>query len=165
MRNFAEGRPANVSYNDRNQQLQETPMTENLPQQVDVKLPPDSSSVVVAKVVYGLHALSIIIGVATGASIVGAFLFGWPSIVAVILNYVMRSDARGTYVESHFSWQIRTFWYAFGFACLVGLVGLVLSLVYVGLAIWFVGFFIMSIWVGYRIIRGAIRLWNGKPIA
>jgi len=84
--------------------------------------------------------------------------------VAVILNYVMRSDAKGTYVESHFSWQIRTFWYAFGFACLVGFVGFILSFIYVGLAIWFIGFFIMSIWVGYRIIRGAIRLWNAKPI-
>ena len=94
-------------------------MPDNLPQQVDVQLPPETSSVVVAKVVYGLHALSIIIGVVTGGSILGAFLFGWPSIVAVILNYVMRSDAKGTYVESHFSWQIRTFWYAFGFACLV----------------------------------------------
>ena len=119
---------------------------------------------VVAKVVYGLHALSIIIGVVTGGSILGAFLFGWPSIVAVILNYVMRSDAKGTYVESHFSWQIRTFWYAFGFACLVGFVGFILSFIYVGLAVWFIGFFIMSIWVGYRIIRGAIRLWNAKPI-
>lgn len=98
-------------------------MPDNLPQQVDVQLPPETSSVVVAKVVYGLHALSIIIGVVTGGSILGAFLFGWPSIVAVILNYVMRSDAKGTYVESHFSWQIRTFWYAFGFACLVGFVG------------------------------------------
>lgn len=89
-------------------------MPDNLPQQVDVQLPPETSSVVVAKVVYGLHALSIVIGVVTGGSILGAFLFGWPSIVAVILNYVMRSDAKGTYVESHFSWQIRTFWYAFG---------------------------------------------------
>ena len=76
-------------------------MPDNLPQQVDVQLPPETSSVVVAKVVYGLHALSIIIGVVTGGSILGAFLFGWPSIVAVILNYVMRSDAKGTYVESH----------------------------------------------------------------
>ena len=139
-------------------------MPDNLPQQVDVQLPPETSSVVVAKVVYGLHALSIIIGVVTGGSILGAFLFGWPSIVAVILNYVMRSDAKGTYVESHFSWQIRTFWYAFGFACLVGFVGFILSFIYVGLAIWFIGFFIMSIWGGYRIIRGAIRLWNAKPI-
>lgn len=139
-------------------------MSDNLPQQVDVQMPPDNSSVVTAKVVYGLHALSIFVGVATGSSILGAFLFGWPSIVAVILNYVMRSDARGTYVESHFSWQIRTFWYAFAFACVVGTVGFVLSFVYVGLAVWFFGFLIMSLWVGYRIVRGAVRLWAGKPI-
>ena len=56
-------------------------MPDNLPQQVDVQLPPETSSVVVAKVVYGLHALSIIIGVVTGGSILGAFLFGWPSMV------------------------------------------------------------------------------------
>lgn len=139
-------------------------MAEHLPQQVAVELAPPPSTVTVAKVVYGLHSLSIIVGVVTGGSILGAFLFGWPSIVAVILNYVMRSDAKGTYVESHFSWQIRTFWYAFAFACLVGFVGFLLSFIYVGLVLWFVGFFVMSIWVAYRIIRGAIRLWDGKPI-
>lgn len=139
-------------------------MPDTLPQQVDVPTPPDSSCVTVAKVVYLLHGLSIIVGVATGGTILGAFLFGWPSIVAVILNYVMRSDARGTYADSHFSWQIRTFWYAFLFAVIVGIVGFILSFFYVGLVIWFVGFFVMSIWVGYRIIRGGIRLWNGQPI-
>lgn len=139
-------------------------MSDNLPKQVDVQSPPEASSVAVAKVVYGLHSLSIIIGVITGGSILGAFLFGWPSIVAVILNYVMRSDAKGTYVESHFSWQIRTFWYAFLFAVLVSLIGFVLSFVYVGLAVWFFGFFVMSIWVGYRIIRGALKLWSAEPI-
>ncbi len=139
-------------------------MPDNLPQQVDVPTPPDGSCVTVAKVVYLLHGLSIIVGVATGGTILGAFLFGWPSIVAVILNYVMRSDARGTYADSHFSWQIRTFWYAFLFAVIVGIVGFILSFFYVGLVIWFVGFFVMSIWVGYRIIRGGIRLWNGQPI-
>lgn len=139
-------------------------MSDNLPKQIDVQLPPEASSVAVAKVVYGLHSLSIIIGVVTGGSILGAFLFGWPSIVAVILNYVMRSDAKGTYVESHFSWQIRTFWYAFLFAVLVSLIGFVLSFVYVGLAVWFFGFFVMSIWVGYRIIRGALKLWSAEPI-
>lgn len=139
-------------------------MPDSLPQQVDVPTPPDGSCVTVAKVVYLLHGLSIIVGVATGGTILGAFLFGWPSIVAVILNYVMRSDARGTYADSHFSWQIRTFWYAFLFAVIVGIVGFILSFFYVGLVIWFVGFFVMSIWVGYRIIRGGIRLWNGQPI-
>lgn len=64
---------------------------------------PPSSIVTVAKIVYILHAVSVIIGIVTGASVIGAFLFGWPSIAAVVLNYVMRSEARGTYVDSHFS--------------------------------------------------------------
>ena len=61
---------------------------------------------------YALHAASIVIGIASTALIVTAFLFGLPSIIAVIMNYVRRSDARGTYLESHFRWQLRTFWVA-----------------------------------------------------
>ncbi len=119
---------------------------------------PDPSIVTVAKVVYGLHALSIIIGIVTGASIIGAFLFGWPSIAAVVLNYVMRAEAKGTYVESHFAWQIRTFWYAMFFALIVAFVGFVLSWFLIGFAVWVFGFVIMGIWVGYRIVRGWMRL-------
>ena len=84
---------------------------------------PPSSIVTVAKIVYILHAVSVIIGIVTGASVIGAFLFGWPSIAAVVLNYVMRSEARGTYVDSHFSWQIRTFWYGHGLDASGGLYG------------------------------------------
>ena len=76
------------------------------------RAPVPPSLVTVTRVVYALHALSILIGVFTGASIATAFVFGWPSIIAVIINYVERSDVRGTYLDSHFSWQIRTFWYA-----------------------------------------------------
>jgi uncharacterized membrane protein len=49
--------------------------------------------------------------------VLGSFLFGWPSIIAVIINYVKRSEARGTWLESHFDWQIRTFWFALGGRC------------------------------------------------
>lgn len=139
-------------------------MPDNLPQQVDVQLPPETSSVVVAKVVYGLHALSIIIGVVTGGSILGAFLFGWPSIVAVILNYVMRSDAKGTYVESHFSWQIRTFWYALLWIVIVWILGLALAVFLIGFVIWIVGFVVLGIWVCYRIVYGWMRLSDGRPM-
>src|SRR4029079_3714335 len=61
--------------------------------------------------IYALHALSLLTGILGAATIVGAFLIGWPSISAVILNYVKRSEVRGTWLESHFRWQIRTFWY------------------------------------------------------
>src|SRR5918997_1544539 len=61
--------------------------------------------------IYGLHAFSLLTGIIGAATIVGAFLTGWPSIIAVILNYVKRNDVRGTWLESHFRWQIRTFWF------------------------------------------------------
>src|SRR5258708_32310693 len=61
--------------------------------------------------IYALHAFSLLTGILGAASVVGAFLTGWPSIIAVILNYAKRSEARGTWLESHFRWQIRTFWF------------------------------------------------------
>ena len=63
------------------------------------------------QVIYALHAFSLLTGILGAATVVGAFLTGWPSIIAVILNYVKRSEARGTWLESHFRWQIRTFWF------------------------------------------------------
>src|SRR5262245_41319446 len=73
---------------------------------------PPASLVTWAHVVYALHSLSILIGITTAATIVGAFVFGLPSIVAVIISYLKRGEARGTWLESHFRWQIRTFWFA-----------------------------------------------------
>jgi uncharacterized membrane protein len=61
--------------------------------------------------IYGLHAFSLLTGILGAATVIGAFLTGWPSLIAVILNYVKRGDVRGTWLESHFRWQIRTFWY------------------------------------------------------
>ena len=61
--------------------------------------------------IYALHAFSLLTGIVGAATVIGAFLTGWPSIIAVILNYVKRGEVRGTWLESHFRWQIRTFWY------------------------------------------------------
>ena len=107
------------------------------------RAPVPPSLITVTRVVYALHALSILIGVFTGASIATAFVFGWPSIIAVIINYVERSDVRGTYLDSHFSWQIRTFWYALLWIILVWLLGLLLAIFLIGFAIWIVGFVIL----------------------
>ncbi len=81
---------------------------------------PSDSLVTTAHVVYALHTLGLVIGAFGTASVIGAFLFGWPSIIAVIINYVKRSEVRGTWLESHFSWQIRTFWWALLWAIIVG---------------------------------------------
>src|SRR5512145_680143 len=61
--------------------------------------------------IYALHAFSLLTGILGAATVFGAFLTGWPSIIAVILNYVKRVEARGTWLDSHFRWQIRTFWF------------------------------------------------------
>lgn len=118
----------------------------------------------ITQLVYILHALSIVIGLMTGASILSAFLFGWPSIAAVVLNYVMRSDVRGTFLESHFSWQIRTFWYSMIWTALVTIAGFFLTAILVGPIIWFIGFIVLSIWVAYRIAIGWLRLRQYRPI-
>ena len=120
-----------------------------------------ASSRTIAHIVYALHALSLCIGAWTTATVVGTFLFGWPSIIAVILNYVYRGDAEGTWLESHFSWQIRTFWWALLWSALVGGVSLVLMLVLVGFVTWPVGFFLLGIWASVRIVRGWLRLQRG----
>ena len=108
--------------------------------------------------VYGLHALGLVLGAFGAASVIGSFLFGWPSIVAVIINYMKRSDVRGTWLESHFVWQIRTFWFALLWALLVAAVSVPLTLVIIGFGTWILGMALLGLWAIYRIARGWLRL-------
>jgi len=87
---------------------------------------PDQSLVTLTHITYLLHAVGLAIGAFGASTVVGTFLFGWPSIIAVIINYVKRGDARGTWLESHFTWQINTFWAALAMACVVFVMGLLL---------------------------------------
>jgi uncharacterized membrane protein len=127
-------------------------------------MPPSKTVVSVAHIVYALHAVSLAIGAFGAASVVGAFLFGWPSIIAVVLNYYYRAEANGTWVESHFSWQIRTFWYAALWSLVVSLISLVLAIVLIGIATWIVGLFVLGVWAVVRIARGWLRLRDKQPI-
>jgi len=110
--------------------------------------------------IYALHAFSVLTGIFGAVSVIGAFLIGWPSIIAVILNYVKRGDVAGTWLETHFRWQIRTFWFAFlwvaiAFVLAVSVVGFVAALIVVGA---------VTVWLVYRVARGWIALNAGKPI-
>ena len=111
-------------------------------------------------VIYGLHAASVVIGVTSAAFIVTAFVFGVPSIVAVILNYLKRAEARGTFLESHFSWQIRTFWYTLLWCAVGGL----LFVTVVGALVAIPLFIVVGLWVIYRVIRGWLALKDRKPV-
>jgi uncharacterized membrane protein len=121
---------------------------------------PPQSLVAITHLVYGLHAFSALMGVLGPAFIVTAFLTGWPSIIAVIINYVKRSEVRGTYLDSHFSWQLRTFWYALLWVIVAGL--LIITVIGIPLA-WLVAIAV-GIWVLYRITRGWLTLIDRRPI-
>jgi len=121
---------------------------------------PAPSLVTVAHAVYALHSLSILIGVTTAATVIGAFVFGLPSIVAVIINYVKRDEARGTFLESHFRWQIRTFWFALLWCAIGGALFLTISGIPFALGI-FLG---AGIWAIYRVVRGWLALRDRQPM-
>jgi uncharacterized membrane protein len=138
-------------------------------------------------VMYALHALAGFIGITSSASVVGAFVFGLPSIVALIMNYARRDAVRGSWLESHFEWQARTFWTAV--VLLVALVGVALLLSLFGLVslistpltgpvgaagagvgfggAWLaltIGAIVTGIWILYRVVRGWMALRDGKSM-
>jgi uncharacterized membrane protein len=112
------------------------------------------------QVIYALHAFSVLTGIFGAASVIGAFLVGWPSIIAVILNYVKRPEVEGTWLESHFRWQIRTFW----FAALWVVIAVVLAFTVIGLPLTFAVLIGVTCWLIYRVVRGWLALNARAPI-
>ena len=122
---------------------------------------PSRSLIVLTHVIYSLHALSLVTGIVGAATVVGAFLTGWPSIIAVILNYVKRSEARGTWLESHFRWQIRTFWFGLLWATLCVL--FVVFTLGIGILIAWLPLGVVGLWFIYRMARGWLALNDHRP--
>jgi len=125
---------------------------------------PDPSLVTTLHLTYALHALGLAIGAFGASTVIGSFIFGWPSIIAVIINYVRRNEARGTWLESHFAWQIQTFWIAVGISVLIAVVSAILVLVIIGVITWPLGFFALGIWAIYRIAKGWMALRDRRVV-
>src|SRR5262245_37762688 len=128
----------------------------------DVRPAPVMPIVTWTHVIYGLHAFSLLTGILGVATVVGAFLIGWPSIIAVILNYVKRGDARGTWLESHFRWQIRTFWFGLLWISLCWL--FVIATLGIGILIAWLPMVLIGVWFIYRIARGWLALNDGRQM-
>lgn len=118
------------------------------------------SLVNVTHLIYALHAIAVVIGVTSSATIAGGFVFGVPSLLAVFLNYWMRSEIRGTWLESHFRWQIRTFWFT---VLWLGVYGLFVITI-IGIPIAFLLILGLGFWVAYRVVRGWLALKVGETI-
>ncbi|UJW80241.1 DUF4870 family protein [Hydrogenophaga sp. SL48] len=102
----------------------------------------DEANKTLTTVIYALYASSILVGVTI--------------LVAIVMNYVKRDDVAGTWLESHFRWQIRTFW----FGLLWSVLGVLSLVVVVGFAVLFANL----VWFIYRIVKGWIRLNEGRPM-
>ena len=124
----------------------------------------DESLVTYTHVIYALHSLSVLIGLTTFHTIVGGFVWGLPSIIAVIMNYVRRPATRGTFLESHFRWQIRTFWYALLWDVVIWLVSVPLMLILIGFPLFWAAHVALGIWIAYRVIRGWVALKDHRPM-
>lgn len=112
-----------------------TPPMQNMP-------PKNENSKNLTMIIYALQAASFVVGL--------TFL------VAVVMNYIKQDDVRGSWLASHFRWQIRTFW----FAILWAIIGGLLTLVFIGVVILFAN----AVWVIYRIAKGWIYLADNKPM-
>jgi uncharacterized membrane protein len=120
----------------------------------------DESLITYTHVIYALHALAVLVGLTTFHTVVLSFVGGLPSIIAVIMNYARRSATVGTFLESHFRWQIRTFW----FALLWTVVCTVLIMTIIGAVIGLPGFLALGIWIIYRVARGWLALRDRRPM-
>lgn len=110
--------------------------------------------------IYGLHAIAVVIGVTSAATVAGGFVFGLPSLCAVLLNYLKRGDVNGTWLESHFRWQIRTFWFTLAWLFVYGL----LIITIIGIPLAWILIAVLGLWVGYRVIRGWSALFGLRPM-
>ena len=110
--------------------------------------------VTLAHVIYALHAFAVVSGVVGSATVIGSFVASLPSILAVILNYARRGAVRGTWLESHFRWQIRTFWFAVLWIFIA--VSMIPTVIGIPFALALVGG--TTVWIIYRVIRGWLNL-------
>lgn len=96
-------------------------------------------------VIYGLYAAS--------------FFFGITGIIAIMINYIKKNDVVGTYLESHYQWQIGTFW--------KGLINVLIGFVMIFSGWWGTGMFLIifsGIFIIFRIVKGWLRLNDEKPM-
>ena len=113
-----------------------------------------------APIVYGLHSVAIVLCIMVSATVIGGFVGSFPSIIAVIICYLKRGSARGSWAASHYRWQIRTFW----FALLWLLIAVLLIVSVVGAPFGFALLVAMTLWLIYRVARGWLRLLDRQPM-
>src|SRR6202171_3317380 len=130
-------------------------------------LPPNAPSpslISTTLLIYALYGIAAVFGlVSSGFPLIAPFC-GVLGIVAVIIAYVRRAEAAGTWLASHYRWLIRTFWFSLLWAMVGGLVVGRRGVILIGIPIAFGIWIAATIWVIYRLVRGYVLLKDSKAI-
>jgi uncharacterized membrane protein len=115
-------------------------------------------------VIYALLGLEAVVGLASSGFPLIRPLTGLIGIIAIILAYVKRSEAAGTWLASHYRWLIRTFWYSLLWGMIGGIIFVLFAVIIIGLVIGYLIWVATTIWVFYRLIRGYMLFNASQPV-
>lgn len=133
----------------------------------DTPVPPGGPSpglISTTLVIYALFGFATVAGLASSGFPLIAPLVGVVGIIAIILLYVKRDDAAGTWLASHYRWLIRTFWFSLLWGMVGAMIFVLLAIILIGLVIGYVIWVATTIWVLYRLIRGYMLFNASQPV-
>jgi uncharacterized membrane protein len=125
---------------------------------------PSASLISTTLVVYALFGVAAVVGLVSSGFPLIAPLCGIVGIIAIILAYVKRGEAAGTWLASHYRWLIRTFWFSLLWGVIGALIFALLAIILIGLVIGYLIWVATTIWVLYRLIRGYVLFKDSQPV-
>ena len=125
---------------------------------------PSASLISTTLVVYALFGVAALVGLASSGFPLIAPLSGIVGIIGIILAYVKRGEATGTWLASHYRWLIRTFWYSLLWGCIGAIIFVLLAIILIGLVVGYIIWVATTIWVIYRLIRGYVLFKDSEPV-
>ena len=125
---------------------------------------PPQSLITATLIVYALFGVAAVVGLASSGFPLIAPLGGIVGIIGIIMAYVKRGEAAGTWLASHYRWLIRTFWFSLLWGVIGGIIFVLLAIVVIGIIIGYCIWVATTIWVLYRLVRGYMLFNESKPV-
>jgi uncharacterized membrane protein len=125
---------------------------------------PPPSLITATLIVYALFGAAAVVAIVSHGFPPVAPLGGIVGLIGIIMAYVKRGDATGTWLASHYRWLIRTFWFSLLWGCIGAIIFVLLAIVVIGIIIGAAIWIATALWVIYRIIRGYLLFKDSKPV-
>jgi len=125
---------------------------------------PPPSLITATLIVYALFGAAAVVAIVSHGFPPIAPLGGIVGLIGIIMAYVKRGDAAGTWLASHYRWLIRTFWFSLLWGCIGAIIFVLLAIVVIGIIIGAAIWIATALWVIYRIIRGYLLFNDSKPV-